>query len=107
MNSAGGSLVSIRTIFSRDNALLGRSPSDFKSRCVRMLESQGNGAMHSKNYDIAIARYTAALAINPGPLLAATLFLKRSEARAASCLWEDALKDADEVRVLAAVEVPL
>lgn len=68
-----------------------------------MLESQGDGAMHSKNYDDAIAQYTAALAINPAPLLAATLFVKRSEARAASCLWEDSLKDADEVRVFAPI----
>lgn len=66
-----------------------------------MLESQGDGAMHRNNYDSATAKYTAALAINPAPLLAGALFVKRSEARAALCLWEDALTDADEVRVLA------
>ncbi|KAG8215514.1 hypothetical protein J3R82DRAFT_9161 [Butyriboletus roseoflavus] len=65
----------------------------FKSRCVEMLESQGDGAMH---YDDAITQYTVALAINPTPLLAATLFMKRSKARAALSLWDDALKDAEE-----------
>lgn len=68
-----------------------------------MLKNQGDGAIRSRDYDNAIARYTAALTMNPAPLLAATLFVKRSEARAASCLWEVALKDADEVRVLTAI----
>lgn len=64
-----------------------------------MLESQGDGAMRSKNYDSAIAHYSVALTITPAALQVATLFVKRSEARAELSLWEDALKDADEVRV--------
>jgi len=68
-----------------------------------MLESQGDEAMRSKNYNIATAQYSSALAITPTVLEVATLFVKRSEARAASCLWEDALEDADEVRFLAVV----
>ncbi|KAI9458227.1 hypothetical protein HD554DRAFT_2177419 [Boletus coccyginus] len=67
-----------------------------KSRCADMLESQGDEAMRGGNYDIATAHYSAALAIAPAALKVATLFAKRSEARAASFLWEDALKDADE-----------
>jgi tetratricopeptide (TPR) repeat protein len=72
-----------------------------------MLESQGDGAMRSKNYDSAIAQYSAALTVTPAALQVATLFVKRSEALAELCLWEDALKDADEVRVLTAVVVLL
>lgn len=68
-----------------------------------MLESQGDEAMRGGNYGIATAQYSAALAIAPAVLKVATLFAKRSEARAAECLWEDALKDADEVRALTAV----
>ena len=70
-----------------------------------MLESQGDEAMRSKNYDSAIAEYSAALTITPVAL--PNLFVKRSETRAALCLWEDALKDADEVRVLAVAVVLL
>lgn len=62
-----------------------------------MMESQGDAAMRSRTYHCAITQYSAALAIGPAAPSAA-LFVKRSEARMMSCLWEDALKDADEVR---------
>lgn len=78
-------------------ARLERSSSGFKLRCVEMLESQGDSAMQNKDYDNAVTQYSAALDINPAVLRAPALFLKRSEARAALCSWEDALKDADEV----------
>ncbi|KAF8121118.1 hypothetical protein EV363DRAFT_1234174 [Boletus edulis] len=68
---------------------------DFKSRCAEMLESEGDEAMHGKNYDNAIAQYSAALAVTP-IVLPATFFVKRSKARMASWLWEDSLKDAEE-----------
>ena len=45
----------------------------------------------------AIAHYSAALALSPSQPVG--LLLKRSTARGILELWEDALKDADEVRV--------
>ena len=71
-----------------------------------MFENQGDSGMRNKNYDVAITYYSAALSITPARLQA-TLFVKRSEARTVSCLLDDALKDADEVRALPAVVVLL
>lgn len=62
-----------------------------------MLESQGDLSMQNKDYDSAVAQYSAALDTHPTVLHTPTLLVKRSEARAALCLWRDALMDADEV----------
>ena len=50
----------------------------------------------SKDPMRAVAQYTTALSLNP--LKSVGLFVKRSTARGNLGLWEDALKDADEVR---------
>ena len=71
------------------------SLSDFKSRCRRKLEDLGDTAMNVREYDEAIAHYTVALSLNLTTPQA--LFVRRSKARAARGLWEDALNDADEV----------
>lgn len=65
------------------------------------------GGGGQRGHDNAITQYTVALVINPTPPLAGSLFVKCSEAWAALCLWEGALKHADEVRVPAAVVVLL
>jgi tetratricopeptide (TPR) repeat protein len=62
---------------------------------MTMLEDIGNVAMQSKNVEEAIASYSAALSLNPSN--PARLLVKRSKARAIIMLWEDALKDADDV----------
>jgi hypothetical protein len=60
-----------------------------------MLEDIGNVAVQSKNEKEAIASYSAALSLKPpNPV---RLLVKRSQARAKIMLWEDALKDADDV----------
>ena len=98
-----GSLVSAWAMSGRCNARLGHSLPGLKSQSVEMLKNQGDREMCSKNYDNAISLYSAALTIPPAALQAATLFVKRSKARTASCSCEDALKDADEVRTPAVV----
>ncbi|KAG8216354.1 hypothetical protein J3R82DRAFT_6433 [Butyriboletus roseoflavus] len=67
---------------------------DFKSRCCRKIEDLGDDAMNTGQYDEATSQYSAALSLNP--TAAQALFVKRSKARAARGLWEDALSDANE-----------
>ncbi|KAG8221675.1 WD40-repeat-containing domain protein [Butyriboletus roseoflavus] len=67
---------------------------DFKSRCCGKLEGLEDTAMNTRQYDEAISQYSATLSLNP--TIPQALFVKRSEARAARCLWEDALSDANE-----------
>ena len=54
-------------------------------------------ALISQEHDKAIARYSSALSL--GPETRVDILVKRSEARASNGLWEDALTDADDVRV--------
>jgi tetratricopeptide (TPR) repeat protein len=64
-------------------------------QCMQALGDIGDGAMQRGNAEEAITRYSAALSLNPSNR--AGLLFKRSRARATLELWEDALKDADEV----------
>jgi len=52
--------------------------------------------MDSASYEDAVARYSAALSLDPS---SAVLLTKRSKARAEIGSWEGALQDADAVRV--------
>ena len=70
--------------------------SDIAQKCITAFETNGDVAATSKDPKRAVAQYTAALSLNP--LKSVGLFVKRSTARGNLELWEDALKDADEVR---------
>ncbi|KAI6041631.1 hypothetical protein EDC04DRAFT_3089025 [Pisolithus marmoratus] len=59
------------------------------------LERDGDEAFRSVKHDDAISQYSTALSLSPPS--PAGLLIKRSRARAAKGLWEDALQDADEV----------
>ncbi|KAI9567616.1 hypothetical protein HD554DRAFT_924007 [Boletus coccyginus] len=65
---------------------------DFKGRCMRGLEQNGDDAMDSASYEDAVAHYSTALSLDP---LSAVLLTKRSKARAQMGSWEDSLLDAD------------
>ncbi|KAI6040395.1 hypothetical protein EDC04DRAFT_2996564 [Pisolithus marmoratus] len=67
---------------------------DFKAKCTATLESVGDEAVRSERHNDAIIQYSTALSLSPPS--PAGLFIKRSEARAAQGLWEDALQDANE-----------
>ncbi|KAI6015351.1 hypothetical protein F5J12DRAFT_527514 [Pisolithus orientalis] len=64
---------------------------DFAKRCATTLEHDGDEAFGSAKHDDTITQYSAMLPSSP-----AGLFIKRSRARAAKRLWEDALQDANE-----------
>lgn len=59
--------------------------------------------MKAQQYDEAISHYSAALSLDYTTPQA--LLIKRSEARAARGLWEDALSDANEVCHFCCIEV--
>ena len=63
--------------------------------CIAAFEDNGDVAVMSKDPKRAITHYSAALSLNP--LKPLDLLVKRSTARGILGLWEDALKDADEV----------
>ncbi|KAI6144246.1 hypothetical protein BKA82DRAFT_4515649 [Pisolithus tinctorius] len=64
---------------------------DFAKKCAAALEHIGDEAFGSAKHDDTITQYSAMLPPSP-----AGLFIKRSRARAAKRLWEDALQDANE-----------
>ncbi|KAI6094201.1 hypothetical protein F5141DRAFT_1070226 [Pisolithus sp. B1] len=67
---------------------------DFTKKCATTLERVGDEAFRSVNYDDAITQCSAALSLgSPSPT---GLLIKRSRARAAKGLWEDALRDANK-----------
>ncbi|KAF8555588.1 TPR-like protein [Imleria badia] len=68
---------------------------DLKRKCIDKLEMLGDTALNSGEHDNAITRYTSALSL--GPSNPRDILVKRSKARASKGLWEDALKDANEV----------
>ncbi|KAI6156844.1 hypothetical protein BKA82DRAFT_4345875 [Pisolithus tinctorius] len=68
--------------------------SDFTQKCAVTLEHAGDDAFGSSKHDEAIAQYSAALSLSPQS--PANLLIKRSRARAANELWEEALQDANE-----------
>ena len=67
----------------------------FTQQCIRSLETLGDDAMPSQNYAEAVAHYSMALSLSP--VTRGNILIKRSKAYAAARIWEDALKDADEV----------
>ncbi|KIK18427.1 hypothetical protein PISMIDRAFT_190214 [Pisolithus microcarpus 441] len=71
---------------------------DFTQKCASRLERAGDEALGSEKHDDAITQYSTALSLNPPS--PAGLFVKRSRARAAKELWEDALQDAVEVCIV-------
>ncbi|KAI6098485.1 hypothetical protein F5141DRAFT_1205368 [Pisolithus sp. B1] len=66
---------------------------DFVQKCVMTLDRNGDKTLDSANHDDALAQYPAALSLSPAS--PAGLLVKRSRARAAKGLWEDALQDAN------------
>ncbi|KAI9571008.1 hypothetical protein HD554DRAFT_235454 [Boletus coccyginus] len=67
---------------------------DFKERCMKALEQNGDVAMDSASYEDAVAYYSTALSLDP---FSAVLLTKRSKARAGMGSWEDSLQDANAV----------
>ncbi|KAI9571574.1 hypothetical protein HD554DRAFT_2168842 [Boletus coccyginus] len=65
---------------------------DFKARCMKGLEQNGDIAMDSSSYEGAVAHYSTALTLDP---LSVVLLTKRSRARAGIGSWQDSLEDAD------------
>ena len=72
-----------------------RDISEFKRRLSWNLEDLGDAAMDAQRHKVAISEYSAALSLDP--TLPQGLFIKRSKAYVASGLWENGLKDANEV----------
>ncbi|KAI6094590.1 hypothetical protein F5141DRAFT_1296170 [Pisolithus sp. B1] len=66
----------------------------FTQRCAMTLMRVGDEAFASAKHDDAITQYSVALSLSPST--PAGFFFKRSRARAAKRLWEDALQDAIE-----------
>ena len=62
-----------------------------------MLEELGDTALISQEHDEAISRYSSALPLDPTTRV--DILMKRSKARASKGLWDDALIDANDVRV--------
>ena len=69
--------------------------SDITRHCIVRFESNGDVAARSEDHERAIAQYSVALALHPQKPL--DLLVKRSTARTSVGLWEDALRDSDEV----------
>ncbi|KAI6120389.1 hypothetical protein EV401DRAFT_2196620 [Pisolithus croceorrhizus] len=67
---------------------------DFAKKSAAILERVDDEALGSEKHDVAITQYSAPFSLSPPTL--AGLFTKRSRARAAKGLWEDALQDANE-----------
>lgn len=63
----------------------------------------GDAAVDEQRHHEAITQYSVAITLNPDSPQG--LFIKRSKARMAEGLWEDALTDANEVRPIV-VQVP-
>ena len=60
------------------------------------MKDQGNKAFAAKDYDKAIDLFSQAIALDPKNHV---LWSNRSAAKAGKKLWEDALADAEEVRM--------
>ena len=69
--------------------------SDLVQKRLMTFESNGDVAVRSKNHRTAITQYSTALSLNPSSRV--SLLVKRSNTRAMLGMWEDALKDADEL----------
>ncbi|KAI6040390.1 hypothetical protein EDC04DRAFT_2996523 [Pisolithus marmoratus] len=67
---------------------------EFTTKCALRLEHDGDAAFKCVKLDDAITQYSTALSLSPPSRVG--LFIKRSHARAAKGLWEDALQDANE-----------
>ncbi|KAG8220715.1 hypothetical protein J3R82DRAFT_3045 [Butyriboletus roseoflavus] len=67
----------------------------FTQQYLRSLESLGDNAIASQSYTEAVVRYSTALSM--GPVSREGILIKRSKAYAALHMWDDALKDANEV----------
>ncbi|KAG2339567.1 hypothetical protein BDR05DRAFT_916950 [Suillus weaverae] len=67
---------------------------DFKQECSALCVVNGDAALITSEYDMAIRLYSAAIDLNSA---SAAVFAKRSEANLGKMLWEDALLDAHKV----------
>ncbi|KAF8417602.1 hypothetical protein L210DRAFT_3580675, partial [Boletus edulis BED1] len=68
---------------------------DLVQKCLTTFETNGDAAAESEDPKGAIIQYSTALYLNPSNPVG--LLVKRSNARVTLGLWEDALKDADDV----------
>ena len=68
----------------------------FRERCTKKLEHLGDVAADTQQLDNAIVQYSAALSLD---LLVPRIFIKRSKVYLAKGGWEDALHDANQVRL--------
>ncbi|KAI6142676.1 hypothetical protein BKA82DRAFT_738636 [Pisolithus tinctorius] len=84
----------IRTSDKERNAIVGWI-ADFTQKCAATLERLGDDVFGSSRHDNAITQYSAAL--SPSPPSPTSLLIKRSRTRATKGLWEEALRDTNEV----------
>ncbi|KAI6017148.1 hypothetical protein EDC04DRAFT_3144408 [Pisolithus marmoratus] len=67
---------------------------DFTKKCATALERVGDETFGFAKHDDEYTEYSAALSLNPSSLT--SLLTRRSKARAAKGLWENALQDAND-----------
>ncbi|KAI6042189.1 hypothetical protein EDC04DRAFT_1023591 [Pisolithus marmoratus] len=66
---------------------------DFTQKCATRLEDVGDEPFGSANHNDKLTQYSTALPFSPPS--PSSLFIRRSRARAAKGLWEDAMQDAN------------
>ena len=71
------------------------SNTGFRQRCKQRLEELAEAALGSQNYTKAAEHFSTLLLLDTEDRV--DVLIKRSRARAMMELWEDALRDADEV----------
>ena len=71
--------------------------SDLRQRYLEKLEHLGDTAVDAWQYDVAISHYSTTLSFNsPSPQ---GILIKRSKARVATRSWQQALDNANQVRL--------
>lgn len=86
---------------------LSEHPTDFRRQCTKRLEQMkrlvemkqleklGDAEMDSQNYKAAADHFSSILSLEPADRMG--ILIKRSKARLRLNLWEEVLRDADEV----------
>ena len=94
VSKQNGSQVSGRPCHCRQPS--DRFPAAFRQRCAEKLEHLGDVAAIFQQPGDAVLRYSAVLSLD---LAVPQVFIKRSKAYLAKELWQDALRDANQVRI--------
>lgn len=85
-------------IVSLHNNLLPAASRPVEGKCVDMVNVLSDATLCSGKHKKATVCYPSALSLNPAHTV--DILVERSKARASEGLWEDALTDAIEVRIL-------